>query len=67
MEEIHTALSHINCTVASVACCGEFAGRKSESTCCATQVPKMHMANSGIFFWLFRKMKSSSLFVGLIF
>ena len=44
-EELHGTLSHINCTPASVACFGELAGRKSESTCCATQVPKMHMAN----------------------
>ena len=48
-EELHRTLSHINCTPASVACFGELAGRKSESTCCATQVPKMRMANLGIF------------------
>ena len=44
-EELHRTLSHINCTPASVAYFGELAGRRSESTCCATQVPKMHMAN----------------------
>ena len=48
-EELHRTLSHINCTPASVACFGELAGRKSESTCCATQVPKMHMAPLGMF------------------
>ena len=48
-EELHRTLSHIKCTPASVACFGELAGRKSESTCCATQVPKMHMANLGTF------------------
>ena len=48
-EELHRTLSHINCTPASVACFGELAGRKSESTCCAAQVPKMHMANLGTF------------------
>ena len=48
-EELHRTLSHINCTPASVACFGELAGCKSELTCCATWVPKMHMANLGIF------------------
>ena len=44
-EELHRTLSHSNYTPASVTCFGELAGRKSESTCGATQVPKMHMAN----------------------
>ena len=44
-EELHRTLSHISCTPASVACFGELAGCKSELTCCATWVPKMHMAN----------------------
>ena len=48
-EELHRTLSHINCTPASVACFGELTGYKSESTCCTTWVPKMHMANLGIF------------------
>ena len=51
-EELHRTLSYISCTPASVACFGELAGCKSELTCCATWVPKMHMANLGIFFWL---------------
>ena len=48
-EELYGTLSHINCTPASIACFGELAGYKSVSTCCATWVPKMHMANLGIF------------------
>ena len=48
-EELHRTLSHISCTPASVASFGELAGCKSELTCCATWVPKMHMANLGIF------------------
>ena len=48
-EELHRTLSHISRTPASVACFGELAGCKSELTCCATWVPKMHMANLGIF------------------
>ena len=49
-EELHRTLSHISCTPASVACFGELVGCKSELKCCATWVPKMHMANLGIFF-----------------
>ena len=48
-EELHRTLSHINCTPASVVCFGELAGCKSETTCCATWVPKIHMTNLGIF------------------
>ena len=51
-EELHRTLSHINCTPASVVCFGELAGCKSETTCCATWVPKIHMTNLGIFLGL---------------